>query len=187
MSLLRLLNMQGMAGLAVGIALAVLLLVQWGETRHWKNESARFELLYREEHAAHAGTIATMRAAAEAARASDQANLARVAAEQRAINERTLDDYEARLAAARALAERLRGQTAVAASGSGIRRDAAVPGLSAPASGASEAAGQDGFPDSDRLIATEQAIQLEELIEWVRQQQMIDQAGRAPPIDTPSQ
>ena len=100
MILLRFFNVQGIAGIAVGLALAVLLVIQKGETRHWKKESGRFEQLYAQEQAALAGTVANYRAAADAARAADRANLARVAAEQRAINERTSNDYEARLAAA---------------------------------------------------------------------------------------
>jgi hypothetical protein len=49
-----------------------------------------------------------------------------------------------------------------------------VPGLSAAARGADEAAGQDRLPRSDELTATEQAIQLDELIKWVRSQAAID-------------
>jgi hypothetical protein len=45
MSLLRLLNIQGIAGLAVSLALGVLLAIQKGETRHWRTESGRIEQL----------------------------------------------------------------------------------------------------------------------------------------------
>ena len=92
--ILRFLNIQGIAGLIVGVALAVLLLLQKGETRHWKKQSAGFEQLYRQSDAALAGTVANYRAAADAARAADQANAARVAADQRAINERIAHDFE---------------------------------------------------------------------------------------------
>ncbi len=34
--ILRLLNVQGIAGLAAAVALTLLLLLQKGETRHWK-------------------------------------------------------------------------------------------------------------------------------------------------------
>ena len=43
-----------------------------------------------------------------------------------------------------------------------------VPRLPAPADGAAETSGKDGLPQPDALIATEQAIQLDELIKWVR-------------------
>ena len=56
--------------------LAVLLVIQKGETRHWKKQSAQFEQLYRGEQAAFAGTVANYRAAAETARAADSANAA---------------------------------------------------------------------------------------------------------------
>ncbi|HEY4071384.1 MAG TPA: hypothetical protein VGM04_07505 [Sphingomicrobium sp.] len=174
MSFLRLIGIQGIAGIAVSLALGILLLIQKGETRHWKKESARFERLYGEEQAALAGTIANYRAAANAARAADQANLERVAAKQRSINERTSDDYETRLAAARTLAQRLRGQAATAATDSRAGGATPVSGLSAPAPGPAETAGKDGLPDPDRLLATEQAIQLDELIKWVQKQSAID-------------
>jgi hypothetical protein len=179
MSLLRLLNAQGIAGIAVSLALAILLLVQKGETRHWKSESGRFERLYGQEQSALAGTVANYRAAADVARAADRANLERAAAEQRAINERTSNDYEARLAAARALAQRVRGQTPAAAADSGPGRAAPVPGLPAAPGEADRAAGQDRLPDPDALIATEQAIQLDELIKWVKAQAAVRMSGDA--------
>jgi hypothetical protein len=179
MSPLRLLNIQGIAGLAVSLALGMLLAIQKGETRHWRKESGRFEQLYVQEQAALAGTIANYRAAAEQARQSDAANVERVAAEQRQINERTTDDLQARLAAARSLAQRLRGEGAAAAADPGPGRAAAVPGLSAPAGGAHQAAGEDRLPQPDALTATEQAIQLDELIKWVLAQAAVDMNGAA--------
>ena len=170
--ILRFLNAQGIAGLAVSICLALLLVLQKGETRHWKRQSGQFEQLYRGEQSALAGTIANFRAAAEVARAADRAAAERVAAEQRAINERTENAYEARLADARARADRLRIETRTAATDPGSRGSAAMPGLPAAPGQPSQAAGQGGLPD--RLIATEQAIQLDELIKWVRQQHAID-------------
>ena len=174
MSPLRLLNIQGIAGLAVSFALGMLLAIQKGETRHWRKESSRFEQLYVQEQAALAGTIANYRAAAEQARQSDAANVERVAAEQRQINERTTDDLQARLAAARSLAQRLRGQAASAAADSGGGAAAPVPGLSAAAGGSHETPGQDRLSHSDALTATEQSIQLDELIKWVKAQAEVD-------------
>ena len=175
MMLLRLLNAQGIAGLAASLCLAILLVIQKGETRDWKKQSASFEQLYRAEQAAFGGTVANYRAAAEQARAADQANLARVAAQQRAISERTSNDFEARLAAARQIArhlspERLRGETAGAPADPGAPRTTPVPGLPIAPGGAAQAAGQDGLSPSDELTATEQAIQLDELIKWVKAQ-----------------
>lgn len=179
MTLLRLLNIQGIAGLVAGMALALLLIIQKGETRHWKKQSGQFEQLYANERAALAGTIANYRAAADAARAADRANLNRVATEQRAINERTSNEFEARLAAARQAAdrlaaERLREEAASAAADSGARGAAAVPGLPAAAGRPDQTAHQDGLPAADTLTATEQAIQLDELIKWVKRQAAVD-------------
>jgi len=176
--LLRILGVQGVAGIAVSLALGLLLVIQKGETRHWKTKSGRFEQLYTGERAALAETIANYRAAADAARAADQANVARVAAEQRAINERTSNDYEARLAAARTLARSLRGQAPSAAADPGAGGAASLPRLPAPAGGADETAGEDRLPDPDRLLATEQAIQLDELIEWVKAQARVDPSSK---------
>jgi|tagenome__1003787_1003787.scaffolds.fasta_scaffold20914678_2 hypothetical protein len=174
MMLLRLINAQGIAGLAASICLAILLVLQKGETRHWRKQSASFEQLYHSEHAAFAGTVANYRAAAEQARAADQANLARVTAQQRAISERTSNDFEARLAAARSIAQRLRGEGPSAPADSRAGRAAPVPALPATPSGAAQAASQDRFPGQAALTATEQAIQLDELIKWVRAQAKVD-------------
>jgi hypothetical protein len=170
-----------MAGLAVSVALAILLILSKGETRHWHKQSSQFEQLYRESQAAYAGTVANYRAAAEAARAADRAASERVAAEQRAINERTAHDYETRLAAARAraiaVADELRRQDARAAANPGGRASPPVPDLSTAARGADQAAGEDRLSLPDALTATEQAIQLDELIRWVRKQSAVDSNG----------
>ena len=174
MILLRLLNVQGIAGIAVSLALGVLLVIQKGDTRHWHKESGRFEQLYHGQQSALAATIANFRAAAEQARASDAANANRVAAEQRAINERVSNDFEARLAAARLSAQRLRVEVASAASDPRAGGAAPMPGLPAPAGRANEVPGENRLPQSDALTATEQAIQLDELIKWVKAQAVID-------------
>lgn len=171
--ILRLLNWQGIAGIAASLSLAILLLVQKTETRHWKKQSASFEQLYRQDQAAFATTVANYRAAADQARAADQANASRVAADQRTINERTEHDFEARLAAARADAERLRIRSQAAADPR-VGGSTPMPIVSAPASRSFETAGQDRLPASDALTATEQAIQLDELIKWVRSQAAVD-------------
>lgn len=166
----RLLGPQGIAGLAASLCLAILLVIQKGETRHWRKQSGQYEQLYRGEQAAFAATVANYRAAALAARAADLAAAERVRAEQRAINERTANDYEARLAGARARAGRLRVEAEPAAADPGRGGAAPVPGLSAPASGTAQGPAQDRLPADDALTATEQAIQLDELIKWVKEQ-----------------
>ena len=66
--ILRLLNGQGIAGLAASLALALLLIVQRGETRHWRKQSDQFRVLYQPRRRAFAGTVAYVRAAADTAR-----------------------------------------------------------------------------------------------------------------------
>jgi hypothetical protein len=174
MMLLRLLSPQGIAGLVASLCLGLLLVLQKSETRHWKKQSAGFEQLYRGEEAAFAGSVANYRAAVEQARAADRANANRVLGEQRVISERTSNDFEARLAAVRSVAQRLRGESAGASANPGNGRAAPVPGLSAALGGAPQAAGQDGLSAEDALTATEQAIQLDELIKWVQAQHAVD-------------
>jgi len=171
--ILRLLNPQGIAGLAVSICLSLLLLLQKAETHHWKKQSGQFEQLYHIDQAAFAQTIAGYRAAADAARAADRAAGERARAEQAAINERTANDYETRLAAARARADGLR-RDAQASAHFGDRGTAPVPALPTATGGAHETAGEGRLPGPDALIATEQAIQLDELIKWIRRQHSVD-------------
>jgi hypothetical protein len=158
----------------LGIAAAAAALLWLVQSRdHWRDEARANAELYRAEQAAHRGTVAAYRAAAEQARLADAANLARVKADQSEINERTENDFESRIAAARAHADRLRRQAPAAAADPGGRAATSVPKLPAPAGGASEAAGEGGLSLADRQLATEQAIQLDELIKWVRAQHRV--------------
>jgi signal transduction histidine kinase len=152
---------------ALGAA-ALLWLVQSRDG--WRDEARANGQLFRSEQAAHGATVANYRAAAEQARREDAETLARVKAEQAEINERTGHDFETRVAAARAVAERLRQQADDAAADPRSGGGSPVPGFPRAAGGVAEGAGKDGLPQSDRLIATEQAIQLDELIKWVKAQ-----------------
>ena len=184
--ILRLLNWQGMTGIAAALALLGLLVAARLDAQHWRKESARFEALYGDEQLAFARTTAAYREAADTARAEDRANVERVTAQQQSINQRTADDFEKRLAAARlaastrlASADRVRGAPATGAADSSIGGGAAVPGLSAAAGGAAEATGDHRLPATTSgadaaLTATEQAIQLDELIAWVKRQAAVD-------------
>ena len=144
--------------------------------------------------AAHVRTITEYRnAQAEATRQAAE-NLARVKAEQDAETRRIVDGYEKRIADARSRAAalvRMRAQVA----GAGAAGGATPAGVSGPgdaAAGADAAADDRGFPawrvtagrtdcPADRvcltfeeaLTATEQSIQLDELISWVEAQARI--------------
>jgi hypothetical protein len=52
-----------------------------------------------------------------------------------------------------------------------------MPGLPAAAGGPAQAAGDQRLPAGLALTATEQAIQLDELIKWVRRQAAVDPNG----------
>jgi len=160
---------------AIGCALLLALLIH--DRNHWKAKTAHYAELLAAERGAHSATVAGYRAAAAQARAADAANAARVKADQAAINERTADDYQDRIAAARAAAGSLRRITA-SASHPGAGRATPVPGLPVAAPGVAESANENGLSQPERLIATEQAIQLDELIQWVRAQGQVDVSGR---------
>jgi hypothetical protein len=174
----RFLNLQGMIGITASLLLFGLFLVKAGDARHWRKQSDRFEQLYLAEQSARAQTIANYRAAAETARQADLAHAGRVAAEQRSISERTTNDLEARLADARSRAVRLQLADRAPATAQRGGRTAAVPAAGPAAGAAGRAAAQDGFSVADRLLATEQAIQLDELIRWVNAQAAVE--GKAP-------
>jgi hypothetical protein len=157
-------------GAAVAAA-ALLWLIQSRD--HWRDEARANDKLYRAEQAAHVATVANYRAAAEQARRADSRNIARVKAEQAQINERTAYDFESRTASARADARRLREQANAAATDPRSGGGTPVPDVRAAAGGIAQAAGENRLPQPEALIATEQAIQLDELIKWVRQQHAV--------------
>ncbi len=165
--------------LILGIACALALALLIHDRNRWKAKTTRYAEMLAAERSAHAGTVANYRAAADQARRADVANAARVRARQSAINERTEHDYEKRLADARAAAAgRLRAGQSGAAAHPGGGGAAPMPSLPAASGGAAEASGQDRLSESERLIATEQAIQLDELIQWVERQAEVEVNGR---------
>ena len=164
--------------LGVACALALALLVH--DRNRWKAKATHYSEMLAAERGAHAATITNVRAAALQARAADKANAERVKTRQTAINEGSAHDFGKRLADARAAARRLRGEGPASPAGAGAGRAAPVPRLSAAAQGAHQGPRQDGFPQPERLIATEQAIQLDELIKWVERQHAVDPGGGVP-------
>ena len=159
--------------LAVGFACIALLALLVQDRNRWKAKTQQYAEQLADERAAHAATVASVRAAADEARNADAANVIRVQSEQATINERSKNDFESRIAAARAAAGRMHEYTeGTAAARSGGATP--VPGLSAAAARPAQGAGEDGFPDADRVTATEQAIQLDELVKWVRAQAAVE-------------
>jgi hypothetical protein len=174
MALLKLISPEGWAGIVVSLALGTLLAVQTVKTHYWHAQSDRFEWQYQHEFEAAATNRAAWRQAAVAAERADAANKARVEAEQTTINQQRGSSYEERIAAARARA----GSVPHSPSGDHQGSSGTAPVRAVPAAPGSpaQAPGEDGL--SDALIATEQAIQLDELIKWVRQQHAVEVNGR---------
>ena len=155
--------------LVAAIGCMLLLALLFHDRNRWKSKTENYAELLAGERAAHAATVDNVRAAAEQARTADATNAARVKAEQAVINERTTNEFEDRIAAARAAAGRLRPDSqATAAPSTG--RAAPMPGLPTAAGRPAEGTGEGGLSRPDKLTATEQAIQLDELIKWVRAQ-----------------
>lgn len=157
------------AGALVALVLGGFLLSAKMQNRSLKKERDRYEQLYNAEKLAHQGTELNFRRATEEARRKDAENAARVKAEQERVNDETVDSLRKRLADAR-----MRAAAAEARANSGRGGNAAVPGVPNSSSGTDQASGEDRLPPADALIATEQAIQLDELIKWVKRQAGID-------------
>lgn len=149
-----------------GVAIAALFAFGLQSCRADRLEGERDKAVQRakDEKAAHAGTVANYRAAAAEAARVQAENLKRVATEQQRISDETIASYDRRLADARR-----RILHAQAATDPGRAGDAAMSGTGNPAGGAAEAPG-DFLSAEERLIAAEQAIQLDELISWVERQ-----------------
>ena len=135
--------------------------------------AARADL--RAEKAAHAETAANYRAAAEARKASDIANVQRVSGEATTISAEVTNDYEKRLASLRAdFAERVRRATATH---SGSAAGADLPVVPAAAGRTDETACDPKLPPREALIASEQAEQLVALQALVRRWAQVNVNG----------
>jgi hypothetical protein len=159
---------KALLGGAVILALTVALLIAKSDARHWQKRQEATQ-------AAFDKTVADYRAAAAKAHADDLANAQRVKSEQQQITQEVSNDYEARLADARrradALKLRLDAQANPRPSGA-----AQLPAVPIAPSGSAQAPA-DGFSIAERLKATEQGIQLDELITWVERQAKIEVNG----------
>lgn len=133
---------------------------------------------------AHNGTIADFWLASRQAETRQIENKARVATQQAAITERIEHDYQTRLSALRARHHELARAVASNASGRlragatkvdpGAPRAAGLPGTGTAASSADEAPGDHGLSLGQRLIASEQALQLDALIDWTLAQAAVN-------------
>ena len=140
-----------------------------GERRH----SARIQQRLTETAATFERFKAEVAARTALARTQDEAHARRVERDQILVSQETLSAYQKQIAALRArAAQRLHGAAAAADPGRG--RDARMPGFSHAAGGTDGAAGEDRLPDNDALIASEIALRLKALQEWVRRQEKVE-------------
>lgn len=146
--------------------LALLLVLQKGETRH-------FRKLYEGEKAARIQEQAEVRAKTKLAQAQDAAHAAKVERDQVQISQEIASDYQKQLSDLRARYDALRVRgTAKANPGSG--RDKAVPGVPDTTSGVDGSPGENGLSAEDALIASEIALRYKGLREWVLGQMRVE-------------
>jgi hypothetical protein len=126
----------------------------------------------RDEKAAHRLTITNVKAAAEKARADDAAHARRVERDQTIVSEEVSRDYQDQLVDLRSRYDALRVRLGKTPTNSGSSGGEAVPGLSGSSARSDGAAGQDGLPSEDALAASEIALRLKALQDW-----MIGQLG----------
>lgn len=148
-------------------ALPIIGLLVWALILRGDLADARADLAA--EQNAHRESSLGWQLATATARMLDAANIVAIERRQAAETRRVTDDFEARIADARArAAASLRAQAAAADQGG--RGNATVPGVPRAAVVADAATCEGRLPAADALIATEQAIQLDELINWVTAQ-----------------
>jgi hypothetical protein len=147
------------------IGLGIALMLTRSTLANTKQDRDHWAGLFHQEKAAFAGTVANYRAAQKVAEDRDRAHAARVEADQRKVNQEKSHEYQARLDALRARFERVRhGEGGQADRGSA--GTAGVPGVP----GSSERFDGAAAPGDLQFNAEANAIQLEELQRWVREQ-----------------
>ena len=156
----------GLGGL-LALALGVYVLALKSELRHAGKERARYEELYRGATRARLLTIANYREASALASAAAMANKLKLEADGRRVAAQVGADYEKRIAGVRAVAGRMREDRA-ARSNSGSSPGAGLSGAGDAAARVDDPAKGAGLSFDQRLVATEQAIQLDALQQFVR-------------------
>lgn len=127
------------------------------------------------EAAAHLGTVNAFLAASRQAQAEAEANVVRVEREQEIITDEVVSNHRSDLAALRQRFDRLRARNAAAVD-PGNADQAGLPVFPAAPGGADAAPGEDRLSPAgwltaeDALIASEQALQLDALIDWIEGQ-----------------
>ena len=132
-----------------------------------KSELGQAEALIEQERA-----LARSRAAQ--AKAEDQAHAARVERDQDRVSKEVSNDYQIQLGDLRRRYDALRLHAAAPAADPDGGGAQTMPPISVAARGADGAAGEDRLPAADALIASEQALRLKALQDWVRGQEAVE-------------
>jgi hypothetical protein len=162
---------------AVALLVPLYLSVNFILVPRLRDDLAATRALLASEEAAHAATIRHYIDASAEAQREAEANAARVKAEQEKITDATLATYRADLAALRVRFDRLRAGEA--AGNSRGADPAGLPGAGNAPSRAAAPAAEDRLPAAgglsldDALIASEQALQLNALIDWTEAQSRV--------------
>jgi hypothetical protein len=145
------------AGVSLALLIALGIMTGIAKMEHasavkWETSSIRWQ-------AAHDQLEANYRAAQAKAAAENKAHVEAVESTQSQITERVRNDYEARLAALRARYSSVHTGTATA--DRGAAGSTGVSGVPAPPA----------EPDAAAIACTSNTLQLEGLIEWVKEQE----------------
>lgn len=175
--------------ITVIVAIAVvIMLTQRISTRTKERDQAQHDR--NAEQTAHTQTIANYIEAQAVATQKQADNIARVKAEQAIINKGVVNDYENDIAGLRLRADQLRQQLASAKAAGGVASGAAMPAALPATSQIDGAASQEGLSDpaiaflpmdiDDRLLASEQAAQLDALITLIEKQSAVVTSAEVP-------
>ena len=156
----------------VGLLLSVIVILKLslaGEQRH----SAKLQTRLEQVTAGHEQLQANVRVNAELAKAQDAAHAARVERDQIIVSQGVINDYQKQIADLRARAAR-GVRTAAATANPGGSGSAPVPGIPDPARRTDGGTAKGGLSQSDALIASEIAVRLKALQDWVRNQAAVE-------------
>lgn len=137
------------------------------EVHHWHSSATNLTTELNQQIANNKQLVLDYTTAAKIAKAQDDANLNRVKVEAAQQNERTDNEYQARVNNLNVELARLRSQSR-STSNPGSPPTAPVPGVpTSPVSVDPKSCSNELLTLDCRFIASKQAVQLDELIKWV--------------------
>lgn len=160
-----------MANLVKLLAAALAITLLYAGVQTWRLNSTKAKL-ERSETAALL-FVERVKATSQKIIANHRARVARIEQAQNQITQEVSRDYQDRIADLNRRVAALRVRPSGTNSGGAVRAagGSSIPDTSARVDGP---AGQAGLPTEDAIIATEQAIRLDELQNWVRRQMSVE-------------